>query len=324
MVRRILYSFGGVGAALLLAFEISYLYFYLQPLSAVMEMELEDPGAAGQESLGYIKAAVKKMDIVLWSEAEKECYGKEGNDIKCTVITKAGDSRLIFPQSAFLDDDDPQGCILSKEAARSIWGSESAVGLSFYCDGKEYIVRRVADLPEKSVLINVLPGGSDTLHYLTSGKRGGSIPEKRQWLQTETGVSGNVWNYHILNRFMLCLIILNTILLIIFFRKSVAAIIGTSPGKKLLEFLFSVLLITGIICLAIIVLTLGGWPARWSDFGQWSEKGHLMGESVRFLARSAKPLAVVCRLKYYAMVLLANIAMSALLAINPYKIRRIQ
>lgn len=312
------------GAGLFLALVISYLYFSLQPMSETMEMEVESPGVTRQESIEYIETAVKQMDIVLWKESEKECYNEDEKSARCTVISKVGDARLIFPQASFLDDHDHHGCILSKKAAYAIWGSEAVAGFFIYCGEERYIVRGVADLPEKLVLINAPSGETDTLSYLSSGKRGGTIQEKKQWLQTETGINGNVWNYYMLNQFLLCLIIFDIILIIIFFKRRIAVIAGTSRGKTFLEILFSVFLMTGIACLTIEALTINGWPAKWSDFQQWKEKAGLMGETVQFFLRSKKPLAVIWKLKYYIMALSADIAAVIVLSLSfVFKFRKL-
>lgn len=302
-----------IGVIFILSLGIAYLYYILQPQSEVLEMEVEDLDMTKQEAAEYIETAKEKMNIVLWREAYCDFGREDGESVQCTAISKVGDNRLIFPQTSLLDDKDSQGCILSKKAALDIWGSEKVVGLDVYCGEEKYIVRGIMDRMEKIAIVNISSGGKNTFRYLTSGKRGGSIQEKRQWLQTGTGISGNEWNYYILNRFLLCLIIFSIILLLIFFKKSVASIVEQTYGGRLLESLFSVFLITGIICMAMEILTISGWPARWSDFQQWSEKGEQLAEAVRFFAYSEKPVAVVWKMEDYGKALAADMAVNLLL-----------
>lgn len=65
--------------------------------------------------------------------------------------------------------------------------------------------------------------------------------------------------------------------------------------------------------MAMEILTISGWPARWSDFQQWSEKGEQLAEAVRFFAYSEKPVAVVWKMEDYGKALAADMAVNLLL-----------
>ena len=93
-----------VSAAAALSLAAAYSFFALRHLSDVCEMELKGSGITRQEAEGCIANMADMIDVVLWRESEAEIWNGEEKSIRSRVITKVGDSRLLFPDAVLLSD----------------------------------------------------------------------------------------------------------------------------------------------------------------------------------------------------------------------------
>lgn len=297
---------------LCLLLDIAYNYFSLKQMPYILEMKLQGSGITKEEASDCISRVADKMDVVIWEETEAELSGEMGKSVSSAVILKAGNNRLLYPGSILLSDEDSDGCIVSGKTARSLFGSDQVIGLEVHYNDRGYIIRDVIDAASEILIMNAPDSVPDSeklrLPYLTSGIRGGKIQEKKQYLFAYAGLDGKEWGYHLIHRVLLSFMLLNLALLTAIFRK-----------KKVLDKFFLLLMTAFISCIVIILVTVAGWPARWSDFGQWRERFETIRETAEFLLRSKKPLVIGERLKQYGWVFAANIGVNIIFFIKMRK-----
>ena len=299
-----------VCAAAALSLAAAYSFFALRHLSDVCEMELKVSGITRQEAEECMANVADMMDVVLWSESEAEIWKGEEKSIRSRVIAKVGDSRLLFPNAALLSDQDDEGCIISRKGALSLFGSDRAAGLKFRWGETEYTVRDVVDFPAEVIVVNLSDsedGETMALTHLTSGIKGGRLAEKEKMFQNLAGIEGKKWDYFMMNRILGCFVILDFILLVSVFRRKVSEQPGESRGKTLLEMFFTIIIVTGCVCLAMGIATAEGWPARWSDFSQWKERMEAFCSQTEFLWLSERPSVTALKLKQFGAAYLENI-----------------
>ncbi len=308
---------------LCLLLDIAYNYFSLKQMPYILEMKLQDSGITKEEASDCISRVADKMDVVIWEEVEAELSGEMGKSVSGAVILKAGNNRLLYPDSILLSDEDSDGCIVSGKTARSLFGSDQVIGLEVHYNDREYIIRDVIDATSEILIMNAPDSVPDSeklrLPYLTSGIRGGKIQEKKQYLFAYAGLDGKEWGYHLIHRVLLSFMLLNLALFTAIFRKETEKVEGESWKKKVLDKFFLFLMTAFISCIVIILVTVAGWPARWSDFGQWRERFETIRETAEFLLRSKKPLVIGERLKQYGWAFAANIGINIIFFIKMRK-----
>ena len=150
-------------------------------------------------------------------------------------------------------------------------------------------------------------GETMALTHLTSGIKGGRLAEKEKMFQNLAGIEGKKWDYFMMNRILGCFVILDFILLVSVFRRKVSEQPGESRGKTLLEMFFTIIIVTGCVCLAMGIATAEGWPARWSDFSQWKERMEAFCSQTEFLWLSERPSVTALKLKQFGAAYLENI-----------------
>lgn len=280
---------------------VTYNLYILSDNGNVLEMRLANQGITSKEASDCLADMSEEMDNVFWSE-EKNSFIEDIDKTKAidiNVIYKYGNSRLLFPAVSLLIDDDEKGCLLSRKSAMELFGSDEVKGLNVTYGQNTYIIRDVIPIESEVIVINTDDNYNQYLSYVTSGIRGGNITEKKKVLQEYGGISGEEWNYELLNAALKILLALLLIILTALFRQGVNCVKEDLCEKKWLKRFFSIVMAGGIIYILAQILLICGWPAKWSDLAQWNDKLKVIINNVRFFLDSEKPLLVSLKLDVY-------------------------
>lgn len=135
----------------------------------------------------------EEMELVLWGEEGQQHFtGARGHEAVVTAIAFAGSTQLLFPGGPVLQDTDRTGCLLDRQAAWELFGSDQVQGETVFRDGRCWVVRGV--LPCREGLV-VLPAGEGTeeipLDCLTTELSGRKRRQAAELLAQE-GFSGSL------------------------------------------------------------------------------------------------------------------------------------
>lgn len=82
---------------------------------------------------------------VFWQEQKNAVVSNAwwGRGTSVTVLTLYGSSSLLFPEQAYLDETDRDGCLIDQNTSWNLFGDENAVGQEVEYQGKTYLVRGI-------------------------------------------------------------------------------------------------------------------------------------------------------------------------------------
>lgn len=285
-------------------------YAQLRKSEECIHMKLLETSFSYDDAVSYIQKMNEQIDLVFWEEREHSLLTNKTNlrNNECTAILVVGDSRLLFTEQNTLYKEDKQGCLLSSSSAIELFGSEQVEGLSVLFQGKEYVVRGVLDETQPLILVNAGETDTISLSYITSGKRGGNLENKILLLEQQQGVKGMMWNYKLLNRGIELLLWIEAILIIAIFIR-----VLSTEENRFSNLIFRLLFWILVIVCGIKLLSIQGWPTKWSDMLQWEQKIEELKIFLHFLIYEKKPFFVAKMFTLYQKMMLEFLILFILL-----------
>ncbi len=122
--------------------------------SAVTKEQIEN---ALESMLSRKDADIPK--VTLWQREEKTPVTNVGMGKSLNVdwITVAGDMSKVYPgpviQGGYLSGKDYGGCVIDKNSAYRLFGSENVIGLKLQHQDKDYIIRGILESADSNVMI---------------------------------------------------------------------------------------------------------------------------------------------------------------------------
>ncbi|MBH1939607.1 ABC transporter permease [Mobilitalea sibirica] len=98
-------------------------------------------------------------EITLWQREENILVSREGmkRSLDVSLVTVAGDMSKVHPGMLVLggypSSEDLVGCILDRDTARKLFGSENVVGMKLKLREKEYIIRGIMKKGNRNMII---------------------------------------------------------------------------------------------------------------------------------------------------------------------------
>ena len=98
-------------------------------------------------------------EVTLWQRDEKTMIRKEDVDKTLTVdlVTVAGDMSKLYPGTllygGYLSREDHEGCVIDRNSAHNLFGSEKVIGLKIMYMDREYSIRGVMKSANNNTMI---------------------------------------------------------------------------------------------------------------------------------------------------------------------------
>lgn len=260
-----------------------------------IHMKLLETSFSYDDAVSCIQKMNEQIDMVFWEEREHSLLMNKTNlhSNECTAILVVGDSRMLFTDQNTLYKGDEQGCLLSSSSAIKLFGSEKVEGLSVLFQGKEYVIRGVLEETQPLILVNAGKTDTISLSYMTSGKRGGNLENKISFLEQQ-GLRGMIWNFKLLGRSIEVLLWLEGILIIAIFIRALQA-----EENRFSLLVFRLIFWILVIVCVIKLISIQGWPMKWSDMVQWEQNIKELKMLLHFLIYEKKPFFVAKMLNLY-------------------------
>jgi hypothetical protein len=137
---------------------------YLSDYHSAVSVRYKEPILTAQEIDNITSAMIEKEDnnipeITLWQRDEDILILNEVTDtsVRIGLITVAGDMTKVYPGSmlygGYLTIGDDRGCVIDRDTAYKLFGSENAVGLTISLDNKDYAVCGIMQETGSSTMI---------------------------------------------------------------------------------------------------------------------------------------------------------------------------
>ncbi len=252
-----------------------YNYSLLEQIPASWQICCGDEG--GQTAWDYkrIQAAVKEEgssgDYAFWKqETDQEVENPDlSRSCSLSVWKIRGSLEVLFRPFILLQEDDIQGCYLSEEAARELFGGIDVIGNSVLYGERQLTVRGI--LKGNGQLLAARPKEDETTDRITLEEQ-----SKRQVesFQMQYQIQGKAVNSQFLEEILQCLVLLFPCTLAIgFFRRLSRAVPDRScvPGSWFLGRGAWWMLMTGFILFLFSMIDIPETmiPDKWSDFQFW-------------------------------------------------------
>lgn len=212
--------------------------------------------------------ALSPTAFTLWEQKEGEWATSTelGRGASTSVLEIRGSSRLLFPSSAVLDEEDFSGCLIGVGLSRALFGDSGAIGAELDWNGKIYTVRGVLDSPETTLLVQAAPAGETAMTNLSVAGKGQDFL-LRHGLSSALEVSDRLYSQA--GKLLVLVAELAAILL------SAALLAGVARRWKgytargiVVWALWWVVVTAGLLYLLSSV-PVELLPSRWSDFAVW-------------------------------------------------------
>ncbi|WP_368233678.1 ABC transporter permease [Anaerotruncus rubiinfantis] len=205
-----------------------------------------------------------------------------GRESKAAVLFFRGDSRQALPVAQALSNADQTGCLIDRETARQLFGSENAVGNEIAYAQKNYMVRGVFGAPVGTMILRAPDSTVLTSLTIADGAQ-------RQAFLTRHGLSPDLWISHKVYAYAAKFLCLTPVVLLAAW--TLQGLLRTVrrqrdyPARWALLFFLSAAAVTLLMLGIFQVLPVEWIPSRWSDFSFWSETVSVIRvQAVEFLA----------------------------------------
>ena len=275
--------------------------------SDILEGKLSNQNVDLTAAEEYASAVVDVMDIVFWTEKDKEVVNNfnGSRNSELSIMYKAGKSSLLYPECKELLNTDTSGCLLSTKSAYALFGSREVIGLSVFCGEKEYIIRDIINCEEEMMVLNAAKEDDIIFSHLSSGLRGGTIEEKKIILKNDYGLEVVEWIYNMLCNMIIFELTLTAIIICWKILRKIQSIENTNWSKKVIQISMYALTWIAVTGAGLCFFTILGWPAKWSDFTYWMNTKQEFFVLINFLINSTKNAFVLKRIKKYLILLFA-------------------
>ncbi|MCI8591923.1 MAG: hypothetical protein HFI88_06160 [Lachnospiraceae bacterium] len=244
------------------------------------------------------------LDFALWRETPGEIFadGEGRGRLPAAVVDCFGSTRLACqdgsaPELLFGDEE---GCLLSADLARELFGSENVVGQTIFCRNRQMVIRGILRRGRGQIVLQAWENFAETMDRLTVGGTGNQADA----FLLRHGLSGQKLSldYASLAAKMAAWGLLLFIGLYPLYgaygsSKACPAVphISYPRSRALIRRLWVLAAACLYLCLLIASMGWGGsfsfselLPTKWSDFAFWSRKGQEIAASIGFLFRSEK------------------------------------
>lgn len=95
------------------------------------------------------------LDFTLWGYQENQSvsYEEFSREMQTGIVYICGSSSLLFGEQGKLEQDDKQGCLISKDVAEKLYGNQDIKGSVLTYNGVDYTVRAVVDDVSETVVL---------------------------------------------------------------------------------------------------------------------------------------------------------------------------
>jgi len=136
--------------------QVHMLYWKSEHITGESAMEMQEKNRNSNE---------EKLNFTVWGSRKKQAvnFAEYGRTAEAEVFYLCGDSRLMFDGSAYIDEDDRNGCLISSDIAYDLFGNSKVKDVSIEYQGKEYIVRGLLTDRQNSMVIQAGRSAEDIL-----------------------------------------------------------------------------------------------------------------------------------------------------------------
>lgn len=246
----------------------------------------------------------------VWLETEL------GTAAEVSKISACGRTDLIFPESAWLDCEDPGGCLLDEKTAKTLFGSTNVVGMPIKCGKSEKIIRGILHNVEDTVVFMAEDDTEQLTHLTVRCDVRQSLRQVENEFMTRYGITGSIIKMQtmsgIAEGLILVLPLMTGIWMIRTALRMVCAVENSGNnnrkkncGQKILA--ICVCAIAACACFWLILTRLqipaDMIPTKWSDFSFWSSLWEKERESLLILLLSEKQKPMQIWLEEFSAVL---------------------
>ncbi len=231
--------------------------------------------------------------VTLWKREEQTRISNEdlGRFLKVDLITVAGNTSGIvqgpFAQGGYLSPQDTEGCIIDRNTAFELFGSEKVIGRTLEYDNLEYTIRGVLKTAESYTML-IQAGREEGLPVAAAAYRcmelSFSEPDQaltlaKNFVQTyglgEPVSYSNGYRYQVISEFLVHLPIWLCVFGFILYSVRAVHHLRASLVLSLSGYVAVIAISMLLIRIADIHFHIpGSWlPNRWSDFDFWAAKG---------------------------------------------------
>lgn len=214
------------------------------------------------------------------SADEQPVRSELGGKTQLRVVCVYGDMRQTAPMKllsgAFPVEDDTEGCLLDAASAWALFHSTDATGAAVKLDGREYIVRGIADMYEPAMMIRSDQAGYENLEFAVR-----SADEAKQSVETFLYRCGNTNDYVVVQSGLAVRVVRGAAWLPLWIAAACAAIALLKRGwRARVRPARSVLYLTAGVALGALLcwgaVSTIYWPqsflpTKWSDFAFWGK-----------------------------------------------------
>ncbi len=100
-------------------------------------------------------------DFCAWKEEQEQSVAaaETGIHVWANLLWLNGDSQLLLPYGKNLCEEDLQGCLLDRDTAWELFGSQNVEGMTLVIAGQSRVVRGVFSTPKRLVILQGAPAG---------------------------------------------------------------------------------------------------------------------------------------------------------------------
>ena len=126
--------------------KIQMLYWRTEYKTGQKALEMQEQNQENEDgSLNFTVWGTKKKQEIKFAE-----YGRQA---EADAVYLCGDSRLLFDQNEYIDENDPEGCLISADTAYKLFGSNDIRDVPVIFQEKEYIVRGIIKDLESTIAV---------------------------------------------------------------------------------------------------------------------------------------------------------------------------
>lgn len=259
----------------------------------------------------------------VWLETEL------GTAAEVSKISACGRTDLIFPESAWLDCEDPGGCLLDEKTAKTLFGSTNVVGMPIKCGKSEKIIRGILHNVEDTVVFMAEDDTEQLTHLTVRCDVRQSLRQVENEFMTRYGITGSIIKMQTMSGIAEGLILVLPLMTGIWMIRTALRAVhvkGARRGQrseenrnrkeKAIYFINENKVKIAVVCLCTIAACACFWlilthlqipadmiPTKWSDFSFWSSLWEKERESLLILLLSEKQKPMQIWLEEFSAVL---------------------
>lgn len=322
MKKRIINIFLLVCMIMCLGLSIGY-YNKLNDKRTVTNFYLEDQQFT-IETFNNIKGNKNsKNSYTAWKEYNNVVISnnelRKDSDVKCLII--AGNSSLVVESKKMLFDDDEIGCLIDKETAYDLFGSEKVEGNEIIYNNKKLKIRGIHNGEEHTLILQADYNFKENFDGITVDSE-----QNMETLSNILGIknSGLSTSLYLTIAKLFLIVIPIMIIVPVVFKIIRNAIKEKSMPLRVVLYVLLLIIVTKIFFKIVNIkfsIPYDIIPNEWSDFNYWSNLFESYIEKAKYLVYMKKYTMDICYLNILVKCILSSILTITLFSILRKKIK---